>query len=148
MWNTTMWNAQNRPSSMHKLCSHIIMHMCKYHTGIALYWNILKYPMILFADSEGPDQTAWMHRLIWVFAICICQKTCFRMALPILALKFRFWACMGWWKRLLPDIEIASIFHHPVKAQNLNFNLVFIFYIINLLSALTTAFKFTWYSNI
>ena len=23
--------------------------------------------MILLADSEGPDQTAWMHRLIWIF---------------------------------------------------------------------------------
>ena len=26
--------------------------------------------MILFADSEGPDQPARMRRLIWAFAVC------------------------------------------------------------------------------
>ena len=30
--------------------------------------------MILFADSEGPDQTARMRRLIWAFAIRICRR--------------------------------------------------------------------------
>ena len=39
--------------------------------------------MILFADSEGPDQTAQMRTLIWAFAVCICPKTCFRMVRPI-----------------------------------------------------------------
>ena len=39
--------------------------------------------MILFADSEGPDQTARMRRLIWAFAARICQKTRFRMAGPV-----------------------------------------------------------------
>ena len=38
--------------------------------------------MILLADSEGPDQTARMRRLIWAFAVRICQKTRLRMALP------------------------------------------------------------------
>ena len=36
--------------------------------------------MILFADSEDPDQTVQMRRLIWAFAVCICPKTGFRMA--------------------------------------------------------------------
>ena len=36
--------------------------------------------MILLADSEGPDQTARMRRLIWAFAVRICSKTHFRMA--------------------------------------------------------------------
>ena len=39
--------------------------------------------MILLAGSEGPDQTARMRRLIRVFAVRICQKTRFCMALPI-----------------------------------------------------------------
>ena len=39
--------------------------------------------MVLLADSEGPDQIAWMRRLIWAFAIRICSKTRFRMVRPI-----------------------------------------------------------------
>ena len=39
--------------------------------------------MILFADSEGVDQTARMRSLIWAFAIRILPKTRFRMAQPI-----------------------------------------------------------------
>ena len=35
--------------------------------------------MNLLVDSEGPEQTAW----IWVFAVHICLKTCFRMVQPI-----------------------------------------------------------------
>ena len=35
--------------------------------------------MILWADSESPDQTARMRRLIWAFAVRTCPKTCFRM---------------------------------------------------------------------
>ena len=30
--------------------------------------------MILLTDSEGPDQTARMRRLIWAFAVCIYPK--------------------------------------------------------------------------
>ena len=41
-------------------------------------------PMILLADSGGPDQTARMRRLIWAFAVRICTKARFRMARPIL----------------------------------------------------------------
>ena len=44
---------------------------------------ILQYSMILLVDSEGPDQTARMRRLIWAFAGRICpEKTRFRMARP------------------------------------------------------------------
>ena len=39
--------------------------------------------MILLVDSEGPDQTVQMRRLIWAFAVRICPKTHFHMALPI-----------------------------------------------------------------
>ena len=30
---------------------------------------VLEYSMILLADSEDPDQTARMRRLIWAFAV-------------------------------------------------------------------------------
>ena len=45
--------------------------------AFALHWSSLWCPMILFADSEGPDQTARMRRLIWAFDVHICPKTCF-----------------------------------------------------------------------
>ena len=38
--------------------------------------------MILLIDSEGPDQTARMRRLILVFVVCICPKTRFRLTRP------------------------------------------------------------------
>ena len=31
--------------------------------------------MIMLAESEGPDQTVRMRRLIWAFAVRIYQKT-------------------------------------------------------------------------
>ena len=39
--------------------------------------------MILLADSEGPDQTARMRRLIWAFPVRLCPKARFRMARPM-----------------------------------------------------------------
>ena len=39
--------------------------------------------MTLLSDSEGPDQTARMHRLIWALTVCIFPKTRFRKARPI-----------------------------------------------------------------
>ena len=38
--------------------------------------------MILLADSEGPDQTARMRRLLWAFAVRICPRTQFRKPRP------------------------------------------------------------------
>ena len=38
--------------------------------------------MILLADSVGPDQTAWMPRLIKAFAVCICSKILFHVVQP------------------------------------------------------------------
>ena len=35
---------------------------------------ILHYPMILQANSEGPDQTARMRSLIWAFSVRICPE--------------------------------------------------------------------------
>ena len=55
----------------------------------ALYSYILRYPMILLADSEGPNHTVRMHRLIWDFAVRICQNTRFRMARPIFQISKR-----------------------------------------------------------
>ena len=47
--------------------------------AFALQSHILKYPVILLADSEGLDQTARMRRLICAFAVRIRSKTRFRM---------------------------------------------------------------------
>ena len=33
--------------------------------------------MILFVDSEDPNQTGQMHRLIWAFPVRESPKTCF-----------------------------------------------------------------------
>ena len=51
--------------------------------AFSLNWYILKCAMNLLVDSEGPDQTAQMGRLIWVFTVHICPKTRFCMARTI-----------------------------------------------------------------
>ena len=43
--------------------------------------------MILFADSEGLDQTAQMERLIWAFALRTNPTTRVLMARPIFLKK-------------------------------------------------------------
>ena len=40
------------------------------------------YPMLLLAESKGPDQTAWMHMLILGFAVRTCSKVYLRMTRP------------------------------------------------------------------
>ena len=44
--------------------------------AVALNWLILYSQMILLADSEDPDQTVRMRKLIWAFAVRIYLKTC------------------------------------------------------------------------
>ena len=63
----------------------IILHMHKVPSGPMLSSHTFcnKYPMILLVDSEGPDQTAPVCRLISAFAARICPKTCFCIARPI-----------------------------------------------------------------
>ena len=46
----------------------------------SIYLNrrvFVMYPFFLLADSDGPDQTARMRRLIWAFAVRIYSKTLF-----------------------------------------------------------------------
>ena len=62
----------------------------KYHSGLCSPFVYSVYPMILIADREGPDQTARMRRLIWVFAVCICPQIRFRLARPIWFLRVPF----------------------------------------------------------
>ena len=57
--------------------------------------------MILSADSESPDQTARMRRLIWAFAVRICPKTRFRMARPICQKKYPPYLYMRYIKAML-----------------------------------------------
>ena len=65
------------PSSMRiNMQIQIIMRMRKASSGSLLS----KCPVILLANSEGPDQTARMRSLIWAFAVRLCSKTRFIMA--------------------------------------------------------------------
>ena len=49
--------------------------------------------MILFADSEEPDWTARIRRLLWAFTVRIFPKTRFRRVRPIFEIYFR----LGYW---------------------------------------------------
>ena len=40
---------------------HIILYVRRLIRPFALHWNILSYPMILFADSKGPDLQECPH---------------------------------------------------------------------------------------
>ena len=51
-----------------------IAHVQSLIRAFALHWYILQCQMIMLADSEGPDQTARMHSLIWAFAVRICPR--------------------------------------------------------------------------
>ena len=53
----------------------------------AILFYVLQYPMILKADSDGPDETAPLHRLISSFALHLNPKTLFRMAKPTVILE-------------------------------------------------------------
>ena len=53
--------------------SHHATHARGLIRAFALLWNILYYPMILFMDSECPDLTSRMRRLIWACAVRICS---------------------------------------------------------------------------
>ena len=50
--------------------------------NFAILRYVPQYPMILYADSKGPDQAVRMRRLIWVFAVGICPKTRLYMTRP------------------------------------------------------------------
>ena len=83
-------------------------HACaKYHPDIC----ILQYPMSIVADSECPDQTARMRRLIWDFAIRICPKTRFRMTV--------------WDRSLLERVRDAAFFYYSSLTVSINLSLLF-----------------------
>ena len=51
--------------------------MCKLSSGPLLSIDTCNIKMILLVDSEGPDQTARMRRLIWAFTVRICPTITF-----------------------------------------------------------------------
>ena len=73
-WKVVFEHAQNARIQIHRT------HTRNLIRAFALHRCILKCPIILLADSEGSEQTVWMPRLIWPFALRICPKTRFRMA--------------------------------------------------------------------
>ena len=62
-----------------KHAQNVRIHAQSISHAFALCLYIQYYPMVLLADSEGPDQTARMRSLIWAFAVRISPKTRFRM---------------------------------------------------------------------
>ena len=63
-------------------------HVQKTHPGICFpFKDSILVASNDFADSQGPDQTAWVRWLTWTFAFCIYPKTCFHMARPVLCIK-------------------------------------------------------------
>ena len=69
--NSAIENVPQSADSDHPAHAQSIIH------ASALDSYILQYPMILLADSEGPDQTARMRSLIWAFAVRISPMTSF-----------------------------------------------------------------------
>ena len=72
------------PSSMCKMCG--FTSSCTFSKSHPVISSPSKHSIIssdYFMDSEGPDQTARMCKLIWAFVSRICPKICFRRALPI-----------------------------------------------------------------
>ena len=46
---------------------------------VALCLKLPLTPFIVWANSEGSVETAWMRRLAWAFAVCLCDKYLFFM---------------------------------------------------------------------
>ena len=47
-------------------------HLCSLMVVFSVRRHILQYPMILYADNEGPDQPAFMR---WLIRACCPQIT-------------------------------------------------------------------------
>ena len=62
--NTWAASSEKVPSNMRKMHIDHPAHVQIIIQAFALHSCILQYPMILLADSEGPDQSARMRRLI------------------------------------------------------------------------------------
>ena len=74
-----IWGASSEKVSSNARIMRIQIILRNYYPGLCSPY-ILSCPMILLADSEGPDQTAHPRSLIWAFTVRICPKTCFRIA--------------------------------------------------------------------
>ena len=74
----------------------------------------------LLADSEGPDQTSRMRRLIWTFSVRLYPKTHFWMALHTFLLAFllagRYIYLFGG-KSYQKDKEIPEVDYYDVKKR-------------------------------
>ena len=71
---------REKVSSEHAQNAQIQIHPTHAQTLIrtfALHWYNLYGQVIMLTDSERPDQTARMRRLIWAFAVRIMPKDTF-----------------------------------------------------------------------
>ena len=71
----SMFLSRNKNNDVQNAQTEIILRMCKVSIlsgPYDLHSYILQYTMIMLSDSEGPDQTARIHRLNWAFAVSMC----------------------------------------------------------------------------
>ena len=82
----TTWAASNETHAFEfaqNVRIHVILCMRKVSSGpLFSVSTSCSIAVILLADSEGPDQTARMRRLIRAFALRICLSTRFRLTPP------------------------------------------------------------------
>ena len=58
--------------------------------NLAIFCSVLQYPLISYAGSECPDQTARKRSLIRAFAAPICPKSRFQMARRVLLRAYSY----------------------------------------------------------
>ena len=109
MWQTQIdcaTSSENVSSNIRKMSTYrSFCARAKYHLGLC---SPLAYSVVFndkLADSECPDQTACIRRLIWAFAVPICPKTRFRMVRPYL------WYCI----RTYPLYQGPIFLPHPIS---------------------------------
>ena len=99
--------------------SDIVREIRIYIREMSEFWLILNvwilkeriepFALLLLADSDGPDQTVWVCRLIWAFAVRISQRHVFaQRSLFHHFMIFRYENSLGW---AIPSWVIVRLHH-------------------------------------
>ena len=90
---------------------------------------LILYAMILTADSDGPDQTARSHSLIWAFAVRACPEDTFWLGTAHLFSTTNMKTCLFKYNEIFTtknehfQIKNSNIFHISAKNINCGFSL-------------------------
>ena len=87
--------------------------------------------MILLVDSEGPDQTARMRRLIWAFDVRMCPRT-----FSLCVAQFYFFFCSEHNNNIYTQLYIIC------TARG---NMTFFFFLIKDTDILISSRNFLWF---